>query len=861
MSSNFNALKEKAKKQAKNIVKKVAKKILITVLPWLLGIIILAGGFFVVEEKLKDAADKVVKAASNITSAFDNTSDSPIITVSDDLIDQIKKEMKDESMDIEESYLTDALLKASISAYYATQYPYIDGIDYGDEDNENFSNIVKGCIYLKRGNEDMSYTNYNNFSSKMGSGKSISDRDSIKNSFSVDNEGNIVIATWSMSNTVTETINENNTYDQEGSDTSASYDITEYKIDQKTLTGQYAMSYKFPILLANMYSNEGFGIAVARLGTNSKIVLTVLDSTTENTTVSKEYMKLNYKVNGTYNWRDNDNDDLQTSNFSEMYWEEDHTQENNVYKITTTETETNQVTVKPTSVETWSVKGDVSDVKSNESTNNENNETEMENDSDYKEDTGKSISNDVIETIKNNIVNARESGEEGPATVNSIESVNAKVSKKTTDHKMKTEITTKETTYTSSDMELKDNTDKFLALIKADSNGNYDQNGSLVKYLKKGAKVNDTVSAISSTSSTSGGDYIVDTTKSDSSLVIKDKKTLEKAFKGYTTNEKLLANVDTFLDMQQQYNVNAVFAAAVSINETTAGTAGHGVDSCHNWFNYQPISGMRKGDDRWAAFSNDSEGIMGFGQLIATSPNYYFSKGQNTVSEIGKNYCEGNTWADNVTKFMNNMYRAAGINVKTESSSSSSETGSSTNASGDGYTKTYTANGRTYKEYKQGQGTYAHNVKYSGGTISSSGCGPTSVSIVASGYGKNYTPGTLVEAARKKYHVSNFTASPDATGKMLTTAGLNYTETFSLSKEQLKSHLNSGRPVVMSVDNSCGGLFTNNTHYIAILDINKKGDKVYVANPSNKASGWIDINKVIKCNSSSSRVAFLITSK
>lgn len=199
--------------------------------------------------------------------------------------------------------------------------------------------------------------------------------------------------------------------------------------------------------------------------------------------------------------------------------------------------------------------------------------------------------------------------------------------------------------------------------------------------------------------------------------------------------------------------------------------------------------------------------------------------------------------------------------MKTESSSSSSETGSSTNASGDGYTKTYTANGRTYKEYKQGQGTYAHNVKYSGGTISSSGCGPTSVSIVASGYGKNYTPGTLVEAARKKYHVSNFTASPDATGKMLTTAGLNYTETFSLSKEQLKSHLNSGRPVVMSVDNSCGGLFTNNTHYIAILDINKKGDKVYVANPSNKASGWIDINKVIKCNSSSSRVAFLITSK
>lgn len=698
MNPNFNALKGEAKKQVKNIAKKVMKKILVTVFPWLMGIIIIAGGFFVIQEKIKDAADNVVKAASNVTSAFDNTSDSPVITVSDDLIQQVKKEMMDDSIDIEESYLTDALLKTSLSAYYATSYPYIDGIDYGDENNENFSNIVKGCIYLKRGNEDMSYINYNNFSSKIGSGKSISDRDNIKNSFSVDNEGNIVIATWSMSNTVTETINEDNTYDQEGSETSASYDITEYKIDQKTLTEQYAMSYKFPILLANMYSNEGFGIAVAKLGTNSKIVLTVLDSTIENTTVSKEYMKLNYKVNGTYNWRNSDEDDLKTSNFSEMYWEEDHTQENNLYKIVTNETETNQVTVKPTSVETWSVKGDVSDINSNESTNNESNETELENDSDYKEDTSKSIPDNVIENVKNNIVNERKSGEEGPMTSNSIEAVNAKVFKKMTDHKMKTDTTTKEITYTSSDMELKDNTDEFLALIKADSNGNYDQNGSLVKYLVKGAIVNNTVSAV----------------------------------------------------------------------------------------------GVGNGN----------------------------SSTSNGTSNSG---------------------------------------GSSSSSNGNGYSKVYKVNGKEYKEFKQSQGSYA-SVPYSGGTISSSGCGPTSVAIVASGYGKNYTPGTLVEDAKKKYNVSNFTASPNATAKMLNTAGLSYTSTYSLTKENLKNHLKTGKPAVLSVDNSCGGMFTSATHYIAILDIDENGKKVYVANPSNKASGWINIDNVITCNSSSSRIAFLITS-
>lgn len=864
IKQNFEAAKEEAKKEIKKLAKELAKKILTTVGPYLLGFILIAGCFFVIQGKLKDIADEVVKAASKVTSVFDNSSDTPAVIINDDLIKEVKKEMASESINIDETYLTDALLKASLEAYYATQYPYIDGVDYGDEKEGEVSNVIKGAIYLKRENKDMQYINYGSFTSMMGDGKSTSDKDDVKMKFSVDNDGNIVVATWSMTNTVTETKQEDGSYSQDGSETSTSYSISEYKIDQKTLTEQYTMSYKLPILLGNMYSNEGFGVAVAKLGRNAKIELSILDDTSQTKTVSRELLKENYKTSGTYSWRDMEDDPLKTDNFEGVEWANDYTSEDTAYKVTTETSESNNITIKPTAVDTWTVKGEVTDIRPNTETTPNSYTNEMDNDSDYKEDTTTTVSQDEIDKIKENIMNKKAEGSEGPMTVNSIESVDAKVYKKVTDHKMKTDTTTTTTTYTSSDMQLTDNTDKFLALIKADSKGNYSKDGELVKYIKKGIKVTETTSAVSwtsnNTSSTSGGDYIVDTTKSDSSLVINDKKTLKKAFNGYSTNQKLLANVDTFLEMQKKYHVNAVFAAAVSINETTAGTAGHGADSCHNWFNYQPISGMKKGDSRWAAFSNDSEGIMGFGQLIATSPNYYFSKGQNTVSEIGTNYCEGNTWADNVTKFMDDMYKAAGINVKKESTSNSSDTGSSNSAKGDGYSKTYTTNGKTYKEFKQASGTY-YDVHYSGGNISSSGCGPTSAAIVASGYGKNYNPGTLVEAAKKKYHVSNFTASPDATGKMLKTAGLNYTETFSLSKEQFKNHLKSGRPVVMSVDNSCGGLFTNHTHYIAILDINKKGDKVYVANPSSKASGWIDIDKVIKCNSSSQRVAFLITSK
>ena len=93
---------------------------------------------------------------------------------------------------------------------------------------------------------------------------------------------------------------------------------------------------------------------------------------------------------------------------------------------------------------------------------------------------------------------------------------------------------------------------------------------------------------------------------------------------------------------------------------------------------------------------------------------------------------------------------------------------------------------------------------------------------------------------------------------MLKTAGLSYNETFHLTKSQLANHLKSGKPAVLSVNSNCGAIFTSTTHYIAILDI--KGNNVYVSNPNpRRATGWISIDKVIKCNASSDRVAFLIT--
>lgn len=75
------------------------------------------------------------------------------------------------------------------------------------------------------------------------------------------------------------------------------------------------------------------------------------------------------------------------------------------------------------------------------------------------------------------------------------------------------------------------------------------------------------------------GSYQGDFDVHDENLFIKDIDELIKAFRGgYSNSDKLVANAQAFLDMQDKYKVNALFAASVSITETSAGTRGHAVD-------------------------------------------------------------------------------------------------------------------------------------------------------------------------------------------------------------------------------------------------------------------------------------------
>ncbi len=164
-------------------------------------------------------------------------------------------------------------------------------------------------------------------------------------------------------------------------------------------------------------------------------------------------------------------------------------------------------------------------------------------------------------------------------------------------------------------------------------------------------------------------------------------------------------------------------------------------------------------------------------------------------------------------------------------------------ANGDGYTTTYTSTaGRTFNEFKQSRGSYKGQL-YSEGTISSSGCGPTSVAIVLSGYGQNVDPGDIAKAMGGAH---NGGTNGSNLASALRRYGLGARQVSRPSASQIRTQLQSGKEIVVSVGSSPDSKFTGSGHIMAILDINSN-DEVYISNPNPRTyNGWIPLNQFIK---------------
>ena len=188
--------------------------------------------------------------------------------------------------------------------------------------------------------------------------------------------------------------------------------------------------------------------------------------------------------------------------------------------------------------------------------------------------------------------------------------------------------------------------------------------------------------------------------------------------------------------------------------------------------------------------------------------------------------------------------------IKQDSNKNYSGIGSKKVSKKDGYFSTFTTeqnHQKIYKEYKQnGSSSWANN-SYWGGTMAENGCGITSMSIILSGYGKNYTP----EYLRKKYYP--VLDGEKISNELSSTFGIAnsdfYFDSVHLSEEYILKHLKTNRPVLVCLwIKPHNNRWTTASHYMVLLATDGN-NMVYVSNPNglendSKSSGWYDINEI-----------------
>lgn len=188
--------------------------------------------------------------------------------------------------------------------------------------------------------------------------------------------------------------------------------------------------------------------------------------------------------------------------------------------------------------------------------------------------------------------------------------------------------------------------------------------------------------------------------------------------------------------------------------------------------------------------------------------------------------------------------------IKLDNNSKYSGIGQNKVENKDGYFTTFTTVNtykKTYKEYKQNGISSWSNKNYWNGTMADNGCGITSLAIILSGYGKNYTP----EDLRKKFYPR--LNSDDISTTLSNTYGIAnsdflYASTY-LSNDYIEEHLKTNRPILICVWNKpTDNRWTTSSHYLVLLATDENG-MVYISNPNglendSKSSGWYKMEEI-----------------
>ena len=164
----------------------------------------------------------------------------------------------------------------------------------------------------------------------------------------------------------------------------------------------------------------------------------------------------------------------------------------------------------------------------------------------------------------------------------------------------------------------------------------------------------------------------------------------------------------------------------------------------------------------------------------------------------------------------------------------------------EGYQSAFTdSKNRTYKIYKQYENPWATH-SYWKGKMQKYGCGPTTLAIIASGYGKNKTPANVADYMNSKH---GYTGQGPLSETLSSFLGIKNTIYNSNFEAKIKETLNAGRPVVVSVNSTPDTRFTKASHIISFLGI-RNNSEVFIGNVGandsyTKKCGWNSLSGVI----------------
>ena len=154
------------------------------------------------------------------------------------------------------------------------------------------------------------------------------------------------------------------------------------------------------------------------------------------------------------------------------------------------------------------------------------------------------------------------------------------------------------------------------------------------------------------------GGYILDINKPGAAPYVDNVEDLKKILATYSNQEganNLVEVADDFMQIQQEYGINAIFAASVAIDESGAGSADTSlVTEAHNWMSMKggefPYNGAM-----WHYYDSFQEATLHFGSIINKD---YFRKGLYNLTGVMLKYNNYQSVVD-VGKQMNVFYDRA----------------------------------------------------------------------------------------------------------------------------------------------------------------------------------------------------------